>query len=1118
MPGEVRKHIVEALTADLVGPYRAVADGELGEEEALRIAPTRWYLTGFLAPPLASDVAKLDVTADDQLPKGSDTNSDDASPDEGTIKQKQHLPSSIGLSVLLPPGPVTDEIEVTLSWAEYHRVKVESDGRGKSKANIWQRSRPMRVVMRVALDPTNVESKIPLRDHTGLLLTGKLRAAGGSKAGKDNRALTLFFVNQRTLTDKDKPDEATLFQVKMELAFERGILPRENTRGANSDDWDDRVSDLQFRNVFEYAVGHGVSAEVPAGQERVTQVATTWLPSHEVPRVETSNIEGAERRMEILAQLADEAAVNAALSAIPRAYETWIQQERLRDVGDRGETRDRLLQLATAARTRIEEGIRLLAKDPQARDAFCTANRAMAMAARKQRNVEPEWRLFQLAFILLNLPGIVDERSPQREQVELIFFPTGGGKTEAYLGVIAFTLLLRRMRGQSRPDRGLGVAVLLRYTLRLLTLDQLGRAATLICALELVRRERVALLGVERFTIGLWVGKSATANTLDEVKGQLEAYLTRTSETGSPFPLPTCPWCRTKETPAMKLAYEGKKPIGVSVSCANFRDCEFSNATNPDGLPVLFVDEQIYRELPCFVIATVDKFAMLPWRGETGMLFGRVSSRTGGRFFGPMDGKAHGTDTLTKGLLPPELIVQDELHLISGPLGTMVGLYETAIEFLCCRTLADGTKVLPKILASTATVRRAEAQVQALFGRRQTALFPPQGIDPNENFFAHVDTKKPGRLYIGVAASGRSMKVILLRAYVTLLAAANAKYDAAGPANQEADAYMTLAGYFNSLRELGGMRRLVEDEVGSRTLQIEDRIPMNVSGKHVWFKKRNIRSSPVELTSRESSDKIKAAKARLEQPWAEEKSRVDVLLASNMISVGVDIDRLGVMVVAGQPKTTSEYIQASSRVGRKAEWPGLVVTCFNMHKPRDRSHYERFAQYHASFYRFVEAQSLTPFAGPALDRGLAGTLLAMMRLGDAPLTPPSGAMELIAERTAANACVAAMAERAGSSSVQDRAESTELKRSVQARGNAFLDAWEQVINESRSGGRGRQYSRFDRSKEDAKPIMFTALEIDTEARTEHEQRFQAATSMRDVEPAAPLWLVRGSFGKKSAND
>jgi hypothetical protein len=555
------------------------------------------------------------------------------------------------------------------------------------------------------------------------------------------------------------------------------------------------------------------------------------------------------------------------------------------------------------------------------------------------------------------------------------------------------------------------------------------------------------------------------------------------------------------------------------VGCVNFH-CAFARGRAPEGLPVLFVDEQIYRELPAFLLATVDKFAMLPFRGAAGALFGRVERRSGRGFWGPMDVGGGGSPAgasieLPDGLWPPELIVQDELHLISGPLGTMAGLYETAVEALSTRLREDGTAVRPKILASTATVRRAREQIRALFGRQRTAVFPPPGVDESETWFAEIDhegRKRPGRLYVGVAAPGRAIKAILLRAHVVLLAAAKRQYDPAVPAS---DAYMTLVGYYNSLRELGGMRRLIEDEVLERTEKAEDRRPADAAGPHPWFRRRTLQQEPVELTSRETIDRVKKAKDRLAKAYSDPE-HVDVLLASSMISVGVDIDRLGLMLIVGQPKATSEYIQASSRVGRTH--PGLVVTCFNLHKPRDRSHYERFPAYHQSFYRSVEASSLTPFSGPALDRGLAGTLLAMSRLGNPAMTPPRGAMRITSERAEVQENVRRLAERAAGQPGIPDAERAAVAAAVTTRGEALVDAWWRLAEDAPAGGFFRTYSPYERGgggAGSAKPLLYTVLDSDRPAAGTDDALFAAPTSMRDVEPVTHLWVERGRLGRKS---
>ena len=1128
----VRSALITALEADLVGPF--YSDATAGpQDELLTLPPSRWYLTGFLAP--QADRETNDPTADEEFSGPEEDEDEDSAAAEPEPKQKNHFPASMGLSVFLPKPPTdgADTLRATVTFADYVREEQPA-GDGKKRRVGWRRvPQPPRDVDLV-LSSSEVEAGKPVPDARGIFVCGKLEPADAPGLPPGTRALSLFVVNRRPAGEKGRQDEQFIFQVKLELSCVGGFVQRPNRQGEDARDFDDRVADLQFRDHFEWAVGHGVSVEVPDIEGTVTRLCTTWIPRQEVRRVITRE----ERKdlppgepsfttdMETLGALLDGAAVREKLGSMVEAYGAWIEAQALipLDSKKRDETRAQLLKRARRARDRIQEGITLLADNEEVRDAFKLMNRAMALAAlqrspdRYKDGKRPAWRSFQLAFVLLNLAGVANESHRDREEVEVIFFPTGGGKTEAYLGVIGFTLLLRRLRGQARPDGGLGVAVLLRYTLRLLTLDQLGRAATLVCALEILRREQPARLGEIRFSVGLWVGRSATANTLEQVKKLVIDYKNSASKSASsPFPLTNCPWCgRRLGRDSLVLGPNRTNPEEVIVSCVTPSgeppsDCAFSPRKNPEGLPVLFVDEQIYRELPSFLLATVDKFAMLPWRGETGMLFGRVSAREGKKFHGPLDKAPKHALPLAAGLRPPELIVQDELHLISGPLGTMVGLYETAVERLSSREVS-GKLVLPKIIASTATLRRAQEQTKALFGRANMSLFPPRGVDHAETFFASLDRTSPGRLYVGVAASGRPLKSILLRTYVTLLGTAQSRFNPKGGKDQPADAYMTIAGYFNSLRELGGMRRLVEDDVKKRAFTIEKRVPHDHRGDHPWARDRMI-GMPVELTSRLKAGAIKEAKDRLGSPFVAE-DRVDVLLASNMISVGVDIDRLGLMVVAGQPKTTSEYIQASSRVGR--QHPGLVVTCFNVRRPRDRSHYERFTAYHESFYRYVEATSLTPFSGPALDRGLAGTLLAMVRHGDPMMTPATAAMEIESHRALANDCVDAIAKRAGrhSSNIQGD-DYTRTVAALDNRGHKLIEAWEKLVHEARHEAAGKRcYSPYDKDKSAGRPLLFGITDDNAPDPNSLDGRFAAPTSMRDVESSVHLWIERRSLGGK----
>lgn len=593
------------------------------------------------------------------------------------------------------------------------------------------------------------------------------------------------------------------------------------------------------------------------------EVATEWVPTAAVEKVEPTRLEGVELGMEALAAMGDAEALVAALAAFPVRYGEWIARQRETKLeGKRAEAVTILLDEGRHACGRIERGIAIL-REPEVFKAFQVANRAMARAARRRsargRNVPPEavdapaWFPFQLAFLLMNLEGIARPASAGREAVDLLFFPTGGGKTEAYLGLAAFTMVLRRLRNPGLSSAG--VAVLMRYTLRLLTVDQLGRVATLVCALEL-EREADTALGPWPFEVGLWVGRAATPNRMgakgddDETTARTKTlrYKQDSRRWAPPIPLESCPWCAAAfSKDSFSLLPTADRPTDLRVVCVN-RKCDFKGDR---PLPILTVDEPIYRRLPAFLIATVDKLASLPWVGEVGALFGKVDRHDRDGFYGPCD-PGRGTK-LEKALLPPELIIQDELHLISGPLGTIAGLYEIAVDRLASREEA-GKRISPKVVASTATIRRAEAQVRALFGRSAVYVFPPPGPDRRDSFFARTvsQSEKEPRTYVGLSAQGRSLKVLLLRSYLALLGASQRLYEeAGGPALGEknpADPYLTLVGYFSSLRELGGTRRIVEDEVAARAARYGGR--RRVGEEAGAFRDRAIQQEVVELTSR----------------------------------------------------------------------------------------------------------------------------------------------------------------------------------------------------------------------------------------------------------------------------
>lgn len=1148
----VRAGLAATLRRDLIGPMPGEASLE---REALPSRPSRWYLTGWLVP-TGAPLEQRAGSAGEEGDLGTGQAEGDGMDDDGgdpVAPPSAFLPSSIGLSVFVPEDCET--IEARATWGDYQPELVENTAAGSTvddpgseplpeqpdgeqevaasdesqgqhpvavagaggglQRRLWRRTQGD---VHVALALPEGVSRQELPGTSGLAFVAHVRPAvvGPNGAKRRVKAVSVFLVNnRRALRERHLADAAFAFQAAIELhRKDTGFVPRPDPRGIDSIDWDTRVGDLHYADVAEIAVGHNVSADWSFDEDGVCRKAcSVWMPQAMVPRVEPNRTIPGVFGMETLGALPDAAAARAALDPIPRAYLQWITDRR-NELGPllprRREVAEELLKRAAAASRRIEAGIELLAADAQAFEAFRLANRTLAAAARRRRaqqarrngqpfdpgaGTEPAWYPFQLAFLLLNLRGLADPTHAEREWVELLFFPTGGGKTEAYLGLAAFTIGLRRLRHPGLG--GAGLAVLMRYTLRLLTLDQLSRAAAVVCALELERQVDPVRWGDWPIEIALWVGSAATPNRMGE-KGKPDPKR-RTARTRTldfkagrkdrnPVPLGACPWCGSSFTEnSLDLKPNSDAPRRLDLLCVDpTRTCDF-HTSRGRPLPVQAVDEPIYRRLPAFMIATVDKFAAMPWTGEVAAFFGGADRHDAEGFYGPAE--PHRGQPLPAPLPPPDLIIQDELHLISGPLGSMVGLYETAIDALATRQVGD-TRVRPKIVASTATVRAAASQVRALFDRPVVQLFPPPGVSRADSFFARSRDihDSSGRLYLGIAAPGGSPKVVFLRTAVTLLSAAQHAHLADANA---ADPYMTLLCYFNALRELGGARRIVEGEVGPRLEKYGRRRRVGETDADAGLAGRHIAFDVVELTSRVSTADVAEAKERLAAAFSSSR-RVDVALATNMISVGLDITRLGLMLVSGQPKTVSEYIQATSRVGREDTRPGLVLALLNMNKPRDRSHYERFRPWHEAFYRGVEATSVTPFSPRALDRGLAAVTVAMARLGVALLAPPGGAAGIKRARPAADAFAHAAGHRAGRHGEGINAPlDAEVRRVV----TALMDDWQRIADRVADAGGSLAYDARS-----GRPLLREMLDPELPRLPIDERRFRAARSLRDVEP------------------
>ncbi|GGM27851.1 DISARM system helicase DrmA [Dactylosporangium sucinum] len=1076
---QVRDELEDLVRRDLLGPW----DGETEQFRPNAMGPRERYLVGMLGPRSRpkSDGTQADAAQDVEASTAQGDGSEAELPEVLTPQSLGKLwASSMGLSFAVPND--VDALRVTATWGRYGKKEAE-DENGK-KRSVWARE-PVSYSKEIRLDG-DPSARLSLTgadpDAPGVLLAVDVRPRDGQ------RVVQLVLINTQ-LEPVVNSDTAWLFQPAMTVTALDGAAavflpiddPLDDLRSAGGD-LEEAHLRLLYRAQRRYASGRNVAVHPSVRDEErcAYRLETTWLPTYNVPATvapvgKGTPLASVELSMDALAT-EEIGKLRTGLMPLADGYAAWLEEqeaeipalpEPLRAAAESA------VFVAKKAAIRIRAGIDLLT-DPKLKGhddalaAFRFANQAMALQRRhteigrlreehglsyvdakakvdERGPSAASWRPFQLAFVLLNIPSLTDPDHPERAAnhtatVDLLFFPTGGGKTEAYLGLTAFTFAIRRLQraigaGADARTGMAGVAVLMRYTLRLLTAQQFQRAAALVCAAEVLRRERADRWGAEPFRIGLWVGGGVSPNWFEEAAEQIaEAREAGDGKRTNVLQTLSCPWCGTKLRAHQDL-HVNVDTRRVLLHCPRGEGddaCPFSRTRSPEGLPILTIDEEIYRYLPSLVIATVDKLAQLPWRGFAGLLFGRVRQRCPrhGYRHDDLDAKTGCTSRHNKKgnldavasepvarLRPPDLIVQDEMHLISGALGTTVGLFEAAVDELCTWPLPGGGAAGPKIVASTATTKRAREQVLGVFGR-ELAVFPPPVIDIADTFFSRqvpLTKADPGRRYLGVCAHGVRLKSAEIRLAEILLIAGQTLFDRYG---EPADPYLTLVGYFNATRELAGMRRYLDDDVATR---------VRTHGRRKGLSDRLITGTQMlaiqELTSRISSADISDVLKRLEigfdpeldtsvrrraiaddvreamrtrttsnpkivvHPLADrqrdraqqDRIPVDVVLATSMLQVGVDVSRFGLMVVTGQPKNTAEYIQASSRVGRDAKRPGLVVTLYNWTRPRDLAHFEDFEYYHATFYRQVEALSVTPYTRRALDRGVAATVVAAVR-------------------------------------------------------------------------------------------------------------------------------------------
>jgi hypothetical protein len=917
----IRDNLVERLKADLLGPFL--------KDEVLPNKPSDIYLTGILWP----SRSQIPLLEDDGV--ASESEDDDIAP--GLSIAGQQRPSVMGVSFATSSNNLCSEIEVAYSFGTYISILTESEN---GKVRNWRR---VDHEVRIRIETRhNLNQFIPLNDpelpqgldvacHVRVIDTGKIFLT------------TVTFLNRTSLIDEDfiRQEELTIFQPKIRIFLPESITFQSLPDLRSPLDEDEESTRLLYRNSTNFAFGHQCSASWDITSEVPEFVETDWIPTSNVPNFKQeghpvfNNLVTSGKLSAKKLATSGSSEIFQTLDDLASAYQSWIDIQ----VQESTKLNPKFASISTInlskcieVQKRIESGVMFLKTDSKALDSFRHANMAMHMqhnwkTTLQSSNSELKWRPFQIAFILLTLESICDGKNSYRETLDLLWFPTGGGKTEAYLALIAMGSWYRRLT--QRAELGGGNFAVMRYTLRLLTSQQFERASAVILACEVIRKSLTNSVQNQRsnipeFSIGLWVGSDATPNNYDD------AFTNRGNDyLASPEQISSCYACGDK----LSWIYDSTDRI-VRPTCST-KKCILGSEFGT--WPVMTIDDDIFQSLPTVLIGTVDKFAQVPLKTQTSNVFGFRSN------------------------LGTELIIQDELHLISGPLGTIVGIYEVAFDWLLTRN-----GVRPKIIGSTATIRRASSQVRALFDR-ESCQFPPSGLEFDDSGFAIVDSESPGRTYVGVSTAGRSAKFSLQAAAGSLLQSGN-------PLNSKSivdiDGYTTLLMYFNALRELGGA-----------IVQVLDDVPDSMA-LYSGMRNESVRiiDAPKELTSRVSQREIVSILNDLSKPAGTDEA-VDVVLATNMVSVGVDVPRLGLMLVNGQPKTRAEYIQSTSRVGRSS-YPGLVVCLYNAMKARDRSHFETFASLHQSLYRDVEATSVTPFASRSRDRALRAVLIAMIRHSD----------------------------------------------------------------------------------------------------------------------------------------
>jgi hypothetical protein len=1098
---KVREIVLNELKRDLIGP-------NYDQVDVLTEPPSQAYLTGILYPLDSKAKVEEEEELEDAFHMGEeniqssekgDYNPTQDENDKGINNKNKPFKQQNSIGVKFYIQDDIKEIEVKGAWSKYTKDKKYSEELEK-EIPVWVRE-VIPFTKKIDINSAQKSNEVA----PGVYLIFKKMYIKET----NNLLISLFLVNRNV----DKNSNNAMFQVSMKVSHpsNKSIFLCENKARKDTSNFDEFL----YRNKPVFAKGFGCAVEWEGyNSTYASLLKTEFIPTHEVAGMSTElpkdedlgEVSKAYFSIKKFSEENNKKLVINKLNNLADRYEHWISGLPINDVEDQDSATKSIAKCKDSL-ARIREGIKVLDKNENAYNAFKFMNEVMHTqismknyaknneSTTLEKELQKEnfsWRPFQLAFILLNLKGIVEPNSEEREIVDLLWFPTGGGKTEAYLGIAAFLLGYRRItsKNDNKFNKDGGVTILLRYTLRLLTTQQRDRLMRVICASEYIRANRVnseVSLGNSEFSIGFWVGGQVTTNKFKDLK---ESNYQTPSKVLSEYKklekqVIECPCCGTKEPTYNFLPNRetSTEKVGLKIFCRN-TDCYYYN----NHIPVYLIDEEIYRRTPSVIISTVDKFARLPWDETTATLFGKVNrlcERCGYIAAGEDHASFHRNPNAkvvdVAPFYPPELIIQDELHLITGPLGTIYGSYETAIEELCSIEV-NGKKIKPKYVAATATIKHADEQVKRIFGRTESKQFPPAGLEIEDSFFGkEIDvTDNPFRLYSGICVSGNSMKTVLLRVYAVLLQVTENLLDI--PEYKDfVDPYRTLIGYFNSVRELGGAVRLLDDDIRKRIQTLQK--------KYKYSRQRFINRNE-ELTSRIPSYKIPKVLELLDREVG--NNELDVALATNMISVGMDVDRLGLMVITGQPKQTSEYIQASSRVGRNK--PGLVITIYNPYRPRDLSHYQNFKGYHSRLYHYVEGTTATPFASRARDRALHAVGVSILRLTETLLAKNEDAINVRnIDLTFLRDLINQRAKIVDLKSKDDTVEDL----------NRFIDEWVRLstLNEK------LQYYYYPNSKNARVHNPVRLLGRYSEKKEKHEK--QTLDSMRQIEGTSKLYVYEG---------